>query len=412
MNDAGSSSRSEATVRVGSWDRPERRRCAHLHESGVRCNGTTAAGNKFCHTHQRYEDANPMYPVKVPLLENPGAIRMVISQTVRQLAVGTIPAGNGRAMLNGCRTALDLLLYEFAVEKYRAQQQQQQASARRDPLPGLLVAAAPPVIEECAAQAADPCPAQHTDERPPESEVDPDAENDPEPEPEQTRTEPEIRFLVPRFTNLRRQWDAGLRRGEREVARHIEPQEGESLGAWDARQQGPIEAGHPRARSACCAGVRDSDPTAEAHPGPYGPHELPFDPNCPPASRPGLTDDWLPEHFEAYFRAQAPQAPESWVRDYVRTMSAIPEADRRARWRWPRHGDDPDLPPPEDCIFWTMSESEIAAWLHEQAPDMSEAELQAYAQKRIKRMEEIRSLRAHQAASAHAEEPCAEAAVG
>lgn len=110
-----------ATTRVGNWDRPAHHQCAHLHESGERCNGTTATGKRLCHTHEGYSAADPLYPIQVPLLEDPSSIRFVLSQAVRQLALGAIPPANGRAILYGCRMAFDLLKYEQAERRLQAQ---------------------------------------------------------------------------------------------------------------------------------------------------------------------------------------------------------------------------------------------------------------------------------------------------
>jgi hypothetical protein len=74
----------ETTERVGKWERPERRRCQHRYESGAQCNGSTETGEKHCYTHQRYAEADPLYPAKVPPLEDTGAIRFLITQTARE----------------------------------------------------------------------------------------------------------------------------------------------------------------------------------------------------------------------------------------------------------------------------------------------------------------------------------------
>jgi hypothetical protein len=142
-------------------------------------------------------------------------------------------------------------------------------------------------------------------------------------------------------------------------------------------ERAPIEAGHPEGRS--CA---KADPRAEAHDGPYGPNELPFDPSCPP-ERPGKAEDgWLPEHMGAWFRAMVPGASAREVRQFVRTIWDIPRASVRAGW--PR---DPNAPP-EECVFRGMSEEEIAAWLRKEVPDVTEYEAQDFAKSWIQRLEE------------------------
>lgn len=120
-----------ATTRVGNWDRPAHHQCIHIHESGERCNGSTATGKRLCHTHERFSTADPLYPIQVPLLEDPSSIRFVLSQAVRQLAMGAIPAANGRAVLYGCRMAFDLLKYEQAERRLQAQMGKKIAAMER-----------------------------------------------------------------------------------------------------------------------------------------------------------------------------------------------------------------------------------------------------------------------------------------
>jgi hypothetical protein len=376
-------------TKAGGWVQPEHRRCVHLHGSGERCKGTAKTGEKFCHPHQRYADADPMYPIKVPLLEDPDSIRFVASQAVRALATGTIPAANARSMLSGCRMALELLNYEFAREKYQSRAQgtgpgaqgprmvesgQCTVSEDQEIVPGPQAVGEPAVVEAVAAESGS--------EEVVESDI----------------CQSQAESFGPRFPDLRKQWDAAQARAEGEVGRNLHRKEGESLRTWQERRRGPIEAGHPQARPAYAGVAGAGDPGAEAHEGPYRADELPFDPKCPPAYRPGLMDGWLPEHFAAYYRALSPKAPEREVRDFVRAHWDIPRADERAGWRWPAHGEDPNTPPPDSCIFWTMSEEEIAAWLHKEVENVPESDLREYAERRTRRMEEIRKLRGEGAA--------------
>jgi hypothetical protein len=385
---------------AGQWNQPEHRRCVHLHESGERCRGTTKTGEKFCHAHQRFADADPMYPVRVPLLEDPGSIRLVASQTVRALAVGTLPPANARSMLYGCRMALDLLLYSLAVEKYRARQRKEEEE-RAQVIPGMpegggpVAVPEPVVVEECAAgcDAMEPDPTLSLEKR---------SDKDGAPEPQGSGDQGSEAGLSgagdgvsgatstgrigPRFPDLRAEWEAALARSERAVSRNLERKEGESLEAWQQRRRGPIEgghaeAGHPEARRGSAR-----DPGAEVREGPCGPDELPFDPQCPPTWRRGLTDGWLPEHIAAWYRTLNPVAAEKEVRAFVRGVWDLPRADERAGWRWPAEGEDPHAAPPESCIFRGMSEEEIAAWLRAEVPEATEGEARAYAEARLRQM--------------------------
>jgi hypothetical protein len=382
-----------AAKQVGGWIQPEHHQCRHLHESGQRCRSTTRTGEKFCHRHQRFADTDPMYPVKVPLLEDPDSIRLVMTQTVRALAVGTLPAANGRSMLYGCRMALDLLLYGLAREKFRAREQREAAAAAAAmaPKPPAEVGALQPVMmEECAAESeavvAQDVERQDMEEQDAErqdterqdmEEQDMEQEEMEEPEPAGTECSLEQRSAGPRFPDLREQWEKSVTRGANEVSRNLTRKEGEALGAWRARQRAPIEAGHPEGRTRPMG-----DPRAEAHDGPYGPNELPFDPSCPP-ERPGKAEDgWLPEHMGAWFRAMVPKASEKEVRGFVRTIWDIPRASMRAGW--PR---DPNAPR-EKCALRGMSQEEIAGWLRKEVPDVTEYEAQNFAERWIERLEE------------------------
>jgi hypothetical protein len=387
-----------AGTAVNGWKQPEHRQCVHLHGSGERCRRTAKTGEKFCHTHQRYADADPMFPVKVPLLEDPDSIRFVMSQTVRAMAMGTLPAANARSMLYGCRMALDLLNYKFAREKFesraqsaglRAQETSNSVRGAEDkaegtgdrlqeivPGPVALAKAEPAVVEECAAGLE----ALESEDcgQPVEEESD-DAVT--------FQTRP----ITPRFPDLREQWETARARGEREVGRNLYGNDVEQWQRGERRQGGGVEAGHPQARA---VSTRVVDPGAEAQDGPCGPDELPFDPQCPPGWNSERMREWLPEHVAAWYRALNPKAAQKEVREFVRLCWETPQADERAGFLWPKRGEDPDLAPREDCLFWTMSAEQIAAWLRAEIPDTPEKDAQEYAEKRIRRMEEVREKRA------------------
>ena len=393
-----------------AWVQPAHRRCAHLPVSGEQCARTTRTGEKFCHTHQRFAETDPMYPIKVPLLEDPSSIRLVASQTVRALAMGTLPASNGRAMLSGCRMALDLLLFEFAKEKLRSRAQEDRAQedraqstehraqedraqedraqstehrAQEDRVQSAehraQEDAGPAMVEECGAECGN--------EELVESHV------------FQNRGDMghagEVR-IVPRFPDLRQQWKAGVERSAQEVGRNLRRREEETGKEWMERQRGPIEAGHPEARGAAGRG----DPSAEAREGVCGRDELPFDPQCPPSWDRERMKDWPPVHIAAWFRAVSPKSPQSEVREFVRAMWDLPRADERAGWPRPAASKDAMKTPPEDCLFWTMNAEEIAAWYRVQIPDMPERDARECAEQRVRRMEEVRGMRTKEASEA------------
>ncbi|HTW47745.1 MAG TPA: hypothetical protein VMD92_07345 [Acidobacteriaceae bacterium] len=439
-----------------AWVQPAHRRCAHLPVSGEQCARTTRTGEKFCHTHQRFAETDPMYPIKVPLLEDPSSIRLVASQTVRALAMGTLPASNGRAMLSGCRMALDLLLFEFAKEKLRSRAQEDRAQedraqsaehraqedrAQEDRAQSTEHRAQEDRAQEDRAQStehrAQEDRVQSAEHRAQENRAQEDRAQSTEHRAQEDRAqstehraqedggpamveecgaecgneEPleshvcqnradmghagEVR-IVPRFPDLRQQWKAGVERSAQEVGRNLRRREEETGKEWMERQRGPIEAGHPEARGAAGRG----DPSAEAREGVCGRDELPFDPQCPPSWDRERMKDWPPVHIAAWFRAVSPKSPQSEVREFVRAMWDLPRADERAGWPRPAASKDAMKTPPEDCLFWTMNAEEIAAWYRVQIPDMPERDARECAEQRVRRMEEVRGMRTKEASEA------------
>ncbi|HEY6448754.1 MAG TPA: hypothetical protein VIY53_20030 [Acidobacteriaceae bacterium] len=327
-----------AMTRVGNWNRPAHHQCAHVHESGVRCNATTGTGRRLCHAHQRYNDSDPLYPIQVPLLEDTASIRFVISQTNRQLAMGAIPPANGRAMLYGCRMALDLLLYEQAREKRKFEQEKmekklaaaeaaaasvseltsQQVSelANGDVASEIVVESR--VCENRAGSAADLVEACAAD---PEPVIEPEAEPESEPLPFLRRREP-------RFADLRGQWDKAMGRLSREISANLTATEDEDGEAWRARMNGPLQAGHPQMRQAhpylqnAIAAGRSADASAygDRPVSELGPRDLPFNPAFPPQYRSGMMDEWREEHIAAWYRCLIPTAREKEVREYASSI--------------------------------------------------------------------------------------------
>lgn len=83
---------------------PEHRRCRMILESGVRCGNWDVRGQGLCVRHGRWQ-MTERGRVTVPLMEDEASIQLVISQTVRAMAIGALPPANGRVILAGCREA-------------------------------------------------------------------------------------------------------------------------------------------------------------------------------------------------------------------------------------------------------------------------------------------------------------------
>lgn len=99
---------------------PAHRQCRRIRENGERCRKWEIRGQGLCFEHGRWAKTRVPGPITVPLLEDEGAIRLVISETVRAMGLGTIPPANGRAILSGCREARMLLRDRLAERKTAA----------------------------------------------------------------------------------------------------------------------------------------------------------------------------------------------------------------------------------------------------------------------------------------------------
>jgi hypothetical protein len=381
---------------VGGWTPPEHRRCGYVHVSGAACRKTPQTGERFCWTHRAWNETDPMYPIKVPLLEDPDSIRLVMSQTVRSMAMGTIPAANGKGMLYGCRMALDLLLFELAREKFRAREGALQGTGcsvqgagdgEQGPVEGERTAESP--VCEHRADMGHPAPGtgcsvqgagdgeqgpghreQGAESRAPGVVGDESAVEAPACE-QSAQAGPRI---VPRFPDLPAQWDQAVHRAEEEVARNVQRSEDECGEEWRERQARPIGGAHPSVRGPArvpIATLRRKD--------------LPFDPMCPPAWDHATMKHWSKEAMAAWFRALGPSVTQLEVREFVRGMWEIPHADAKAGWPEEAQG-----VPPQECLFWTMNAVEIAAWVKKEIPDMPASETERYAEERVRRMEKAK----------------------
>jgi hypothetical protein len=314
----------EGVKQVGGQVPPEHRRCGYLRVSGAPCKSFTRVGGKCCSRHQAWNETDPLYPIKVPLLEDPDSIRFVVSQTVRALAMGTLPSANGRAMLAGCRMAMGLLEHELAVEKLRAK-------SRGQGQPEIQVAGDRLQVAGGGLQVA----------------------------------------------------GGGGESGSSES--HTCQQRAEPFGSAPAVLRSGQGMGHPENQvtgdgSGVIGGGGGSVSSVESTDGPHlaRRQDLPFDPACPPAWDQATMKDWPKEHLAAWFQAVAPTAAQREVRDFVRGMWDVPQADEKAGWPGRREG----AAAREDCIFRAMTAEEIAGWVKKEIPDMPAGEAKEYAEER------------------------------
>ena len=209
---------------------PEHRRCRHTMEDGERCRRWVNVGDTMCYRHFRYAGTDPLSPIKVPLLEDSASILMTVTQTVRALALGTIPQGNARAMLYGCNIAERVLKADFERAKFLRALRKEEAAEE-------AAAVAAGAAEPGAAGTTDPAPAAAAAS---------DAsmgETEWVPEPE---VETALRGMRPRFPDVKKNWDESLARAEGEITKHFSPAEGESGAEWVARNGKPVVPAHAR----------------------------------------------------------------------------------------------------------------------------------------------------------------------
>ena len=89
----------------GGGAAPEHRRCKYTRADGKSCRDWAIRGQDFCHRHGIFLRRESVQRIDVPLLEDESAIVLVLSETLRALAWGTMPVNNGRLILDGCRLA-------------------------------------------------------------------------------------------------------------------------------------------------------------------------------------------------------------------------------------------------------------------------------------------------------------------
>jgi hypothetical protein len=186
---------------------PADRQCQFTKSDGFRCRDWALRGHQHCFRHHQYLSARPDNPIDVPLLEDEDSLASLLSQTLRALAWGTIPAANGRAILAGCRIMQGMLDHRLAKAKFHAKLRSLGLSDtdiveteselfEREPIdePEIEPEVPPSVEPGVRTSASDPAAA-------------PDAPPRPNP----------ASIPVPRFPGVRKEWDQGLHRAEQEM---------------------------------------------------------------------------------------------------------------------------------------------------------------------------------------------------
>ncbi len=198
----------ESTVLQGGAA-PADRRCRFTKSDGFPCRDWAIRGHQHCFRHHQYLHSRPENPIEVPLLEDEDSLASLLSQTLRSLAWGTIPAANGRAILSGCRIMQGILTHRLATAKFHAKLRRLAVThPEMTEAEDELFDREPPIEAELQPELhAEPAtvPAPRTPDRLPASKPGPNAGSNPASAPS------------PRFPDLRKEWDQGLRRGEEEL---------------------------------------------------------------------------------------------------------------------------------------------------------------------------------------------------
>jgi hypothetical protein len=92
---------------------PEQRRCQYIKADGHGCRDWAVRGQQLCYRHGVFIHSGR--GIDVPLLEDESSIVLVLSETLRAVALGTVPVKTGALLLDGCRLA-----HTMQMEKQKA----------------------------------------------------------------------------------------------------------------------------------------------------------------------------------------------------------------------------------------------------------------------------------------------------
>jgi len=92
---------------------PEQRRCQYIKADGHGCRDWAVRGQQLCYRHGVFIHSGR--GIDVPLLEDEASIVLVLSETLRAVALGTVPVKTGALLLDGCRLA-----HTMQMEKQKA----------------------------------------------------------------------------------------------------------------------------------------------------------------------------------------------------------------------------------------------------------------------------------------------------
>ena len=219
---------SEPTTNAGGTA-PAERRCCYTKADGRACRDWALRGHEHCFRHHRYLHARPERPIEVPLLEDAASIVLLLSETMRAIAWGTIPVSNGRLLLAGCKLA-------HAMQRQRHEEAKLRMRCRRMDIPEEEIfegRAAKESQETGASQES-----EAGSEEPGAGSLEAVAELAPNPEVSNAPlATPNPRV---RFRNLKQNWDKELGRAANEMMDMRFPRHDETREAFEIARDTPF----------------------------------------------------------------------------------------------------------------------------------------------------------------------------
>ena len=200
---------------------PADRQCHYTLSNGLQCRNWALRGHDHCHPHHRYLAARPERPIDVPLLEDPGSILYVLSQTAQALAWGTLPTANGHAILALCRQAQSVLSISLETAKLRLR-------ARRHGIPEHELFADPPSTLSPDSSTLNPAPSTLAPAP---------CTLTPAPTPNPVKVPPKN----VRFRDLKKDWDKALIRAENAAGAVCARRPGETREEFEAARATPFD---------------------------------------------------------------------------------------------------------------------------------------------------------------------------
>jgi len=212
---------------------PAHRQCRYTKADGHKCHDWAIRGQDYCGRHGRFVHARADRPIDVPLLEDEASIVLVLSDTVRALAWGTIPVSNGHKILNALRLAYSIQCRRLEMAKLRLKLRrlgipeneifdEPRTTIEPDlaPVPG-APSPDPELNSELGALSPDACSVESPDESFPRAIMQPSRHA--------------------QFRDLKKNWDKDLQRVENEMADMYGKRYGETKEDFLAARATPFE---------------------------------------------------------------------------------------------------------------------------------------------------------------------------